>query len=240
MYDILSQRLLFFYAFFLHLCIKLCKKKKKKVIIPFTATLNHKQMRVATIGIQMTDFMRSTWRQQAREGGRSRACVCACAVPDAAALPIITADVPLPPSFSCHCVFREEEEEEEESRFLSFFFTENKRFRHTGDIFFVSLRCSTDAGYFSPTATAPQPDRMRGAKGGLGWEEGPETDWEAAHPPLSLIQPQFAVYFHPTAHFLRLSVSLMVSDGSCFCFRGRFFAGATFFLTFVTQKNHIS
>ena len=195
-------------------------------------------MWVATTGIQMTDFMRSTWRQQAREGGEKGARVCACAVPDAAALPIITADVPLPPSFSCHCVFREEEEEE--SRFLSFFFTENKRFRHTGDIFFVSLRCSTDAGYFSPTATAPQPDRMRGAKGGLDWEEGPETDWETAHPPLSLIQPQFAVLFPPHGS---LPTSVRVFDGVRWFLLlspSPFLRGSHLFLTFVTQKNHIS
>ena len=151
-----------------------------QVIPQLIATLNHKQTWATTTESQMTDFRRSTWRQQAREGRESRAWVCACAGPDAAALPILPADVPLPPSFSCHCVFREEEEEEkkkEESRFLSFFFfTENKRFRRTGDIFFGSLPLLVRRRLlFVHRWRHFSTDRMRGAKGGLDWEEGPET-----------------------------------------------------------------
>ena len=215
-----------------------------QVIPQLIATLNHKQTWATTTESQMTDFRRSTWRQQAREGRESRAWVCACAGPDAAAQPILPADVPLPPSFSCHCVFREEEEEKkkEESRFLSFFSSQKTNVSDAPGTFSSDpFRCSSDAGYFSSTAegTSAQTE-WEERRADLTGRKDRRLDWEAAHPPLSLIQPQFAVYFNPTCS---LPTCVRVFDGVrwfLLLFPWPFLRWEThiffFFLTFVTQK----
>lgn len=104
----------------------------------------HMQMLVSTSETGKTDFTLECWRQHEREGPEKRACVRVRRLRRCSPSP----DVPLPPSFSCHCLSGGEKG----SHFCS------SSSQKTSVIFpthiFIFHRCSSAASDFSFTAKA--------------------------------------------------------------------------------------
>lgn len=127
------------------------------------------------------DFTRST-EGSSNKRGQGSARVCACAAYDAAAPALTSLSLPLSLVTVC-------QEEERVPVFVRLVHRKQMLFfRH------ISLHSAsahrTPATFIFP-AEAHVNQTEWGAKGEHDWEEGPKTDCEAAHPPLSLIQPQF-------------------------------------------------